>query len=209
MGFIGGLVMSAIKRDRGVKDWGWRRSIRHLRRNGFNAIVPNMLWAGLAHYPSDVLPVSPKVAEKGDQIAQCLRWCKRYGIELHVWKVNYNLSTAPKDFVDKMRAEGRLQGHRNGSELKWLCPSDPRNFALERDSMLEVVRKYGVHGRPLPYMYRIVAPHLFSSWSLIVRLSICLISQLRGISCVGRCVSPAAEKPKLALEATPSAKEYV
>ena len=23
MGFCGGLVMSAIKRDRGVKDWGW------------------------------------------------------------------------------------------------------------------------------------------------------------------------------------------
>lgn len=23
MGFLGGLVMSAIKRDRGVKDWGW------------------------------------------------------------------------------------------------------------------------------------------------------------------------------------------
>ncbi|HIC80656.1 MAG TPA: phosphatidate cytidylyltransferase, partial [Kiloniellaceae bacterium] len=23
MGFVGGLVMSAIKRDRGVKDWGW------------------------------------------------------------------------------------------------------------------------------------------------------------------------------------------
>ena len=23
MGFFGGLVMSAIKRDRGVKDWGW------------------------------------------------------------------------------------------------------------------------------------------------------------------------------------------
>ena len=23
MGFCGGLVMSALKRDRGVKDWGW------------------------------------------------------------------------------------------------------------------------------------------------------------------------------------------
>jgi len=23
IGFLGGLVMSAIKRDRGVKDWGW------------------------------------------------------------------------------------------------------------------------------------------------------------------------------------------
>ena len=136
----------------GVKDWGWRRSIRHLRRQGFNAIVPNMLWGGLAHYPSKLLPVSKQVAEKGDQIAECLRWCRRYGVELHVWKVNYNLSTAPKAFVDKMRTEGRLQRHRDGSELKWLCPSDPRNIALERDSMLEVVRNYDVHGIHFDYI---------------------------------------------------------
>ncbi len=136
----------------GVGDWGWRKSIRHLRDNGFNAIIPNMLWAGLAHYPSEILPVSPKVAEKGDQIAECLRWCKRYGVELHVWKVNYNLSTAPKAFVEKLRAEGRLQRHRNGTELKWLCPSDRRNFVLERESMLEVVRNYAVDGIHFDYI---------------------------------------------------------
>ncbi len=136
----------------GVKDWGWRRSIRQLRRQGFNAILPNMLWGGLAHYPSDVLPVSPKVEEKGDQIAECLRWCKRYGVELHVWKVNYNLSTAPKAFVAEMRRQGRLQAHRNGSELPWLCPSHPDNFALERDSMLEVVRNYDVDGIHFDYI---------------------------------------------------------
>ena len=136
----------------GVKDWGWRRSIRHLRTHGFNAILPNMLWGGLAHYPSDLLPVSPKVAERGDQIAECLRWCKRYGVELHVWKVNYNLSTAPKAFVEKMRQAKRLQHHRNGSELRWLCPSHPDNFALERDSMLEVVRNYDVHGIHFDYI---------------------------------------------------------
>jgi len=136
----------------GVRDWGWRRSIRHLRQVGFNAVVPNMLWAGLAHYPSELLPVSEKVAAEGDQIAQCLRWCRRYGIQLHVWKVNYNLSHAPKEFVEQLRAEGRLQRHRNGSEIKWLCPSDPRNFELERDSMLEVVRKYDVHGIHFDYI---------------------------------------------------------
>jgi len=136
----------------GVRDWGWRRSIRHLRNCGFNAIFPNMLWAGLAHYPSKVLPVAPEVEEKGDQIAECLRWCRRYGVELHVWKVNFNLGRAPADFVERLRAERRLQRDRNGNEVLWLCPSDPRNFALERDSMLEVVRNYPVDGIHFDYI---------------------------------------------------------
>ncbi|MFP4058736.1 MAG: family 10 glycosylhydrolase [Candidatus Brocadiia bacterium] len=136
----------------GVRDWGWRRSIRHLRRHGFNAVIPNMLWAGVAHYPSEVLPVAEQVAERGDQIAECLRWCRRYGVELHVWKVNYNLSHAPQDFVARLREAGRLQRRRDGSEIKWLCPSHPENFALERDSMLEVVRRYRVHGIHFDYI---------------------------------------------------------
>jgi len=136
----------------GVPGWGWERSIRELGKAGFNAIIANMLWAGLAHYPSDYLPTSPRVQTEGDQIAEALRWCKQLGVELHVWKVNYNLLNAPDDFVAKLRAEGRLQRHRDGSEILWLCPSDPRNFALERDSMLEVVRNYDVAGIHFDYI---------------------------------------------------------
>ncbi len=136
----------------GVPGWGWQRSIRELKQHGFNAVIANMLWAGRADYESEVLPVNPKVAEKGDQIAEALRWCKQYGIELHVWKVNYNLANAPADFVDELRREGRLQKNAKGEEVLWLCPSDPRNFALERDSMLEVVRKYDVAGIHFDYI---------------------------------------------------------
>jgi uncharacterized lipoprotein YddW (UPF0748 family) len=138
-----------IHAAKGVKDWGWARSARHLRDMGFNAVIPNMLWAGLAYYPSKVVPVAPGGV---DQIAECLAACEQYGIECHVWKVNYNLSTAPGAFVDRLRAEGRLGRHRDGSELRWLCPSDPRNLALERDSMLEVVRRYAVHGIHFDYI---------------------------------------------------------
>lgn len=136
----------------GVPGWGWERTARELREHGLNALIANMLWAGLAHYQSDVLPVSPQVQQRGDQIAEALRWCQQYGIELHVWKVNYNLANAPEEFVAKLRAEGRLQRHRDGTEINWLCPSDPRNFALERDSMLEVVRNYPVAGIHFDYI---------------------------------------------------------
>lgn len=136
----------------GVPGWGWERTVKTLKEHNFNALIANQLWGGLAHYQSKLLPVSPRVAGEGDQIAEAAKWCQRYGIELHVWKVNYNLSTAPREFVAQMRAEGRLQRRRDGAEVEWLCPSDPRNLALERDSMLEVVRNYDLAGIHFDYI---------------------------------------------------------
>ena len=87
----------------------WDAAIRRLAENGFTAILPNMLWGGVAFYPSAVLPVAPEVATRGDQIAQCLAACRKHGVQIHVWKVNWNLGSAPKEFVERMRREGRLQ----------------------------------------------------------------------------------------------------
>lgn len=138
----------------GVADWGWEKSIRHLKEKGFNAIFPNMCWGGVAYYESDVLPVHESVKERGDQVAECLKWCRRYGVELHVWKVNWNLggSHTPDWFREQLRAEGRLQRDPSGKEIDWLCPSDDRNFALERDAMLELARKYHVDGIHFDYI---------------------------------------------------------
>lgn len=136
----------------GVEGWGWDKSVSVLASNGFNAILPNSLWGGLAHYPSKLLPAGPRVKEAGDQIAACLAACRKYGIELHVWKVNYNLSTAPREFIERMRAAGRTQKDREGKDVNWLCPSHDENFALERDSMLEVARDYDVDGIHFDYI---------------------------------------------------------
>jgi uncharacterized lipoprotein YddW (UPF0748 family) len=138
----------------GVGDWGWEKSIRHLKEMGFNAILPNMLWGGVAYYHSDVLPVAQAVAERGDQVAECAKWCRHYGVELHVWKVNWNLggSRVPADFVERLRAENRLQRDPTGKEILWLCPSDDRNFELERASMIELVQKYDIAGIHFDYI---------------------------------------------------------
>ncbi|MHC4398757.1 MAG: glycoside hydrolase family 10 protein [Planctomycetota bacterium] len=130
----------------------WQRTAKELSEAGFNMVVPNLLWAGRAHYPSDVLPRSSTFDEHGDQIAQCLAACKEHGIEVHVWKVNHNLSGAPKEFVEKLRREGRLQASRSGEEERWLCPSHPDNSRLELESMLEVARKYDVDGLHFDYI---------------------------------------------------------
>jgi uncharacterized lipoprotein YddW (UPF0748 family) len=111
-----------------------------------------MLWAGRAHYASDVLPRSSTFEQYGDQIAQCVAAAKKHGLEVHVWKVNYNLSGAPKGFVEKLRREGRLQVTAQGGPQNWLCPSHPENQKLELESMLEVGRKYAVDGLHFDYI---------------------------------------------------------
>lgn len=130
----------------------WERTARELSEAGFNMVLPNMLWAGLAHYASDLLPRSDSFEKYGDQIEQCVAACHKHGIEVHVWKVNFNLSTAPRSFVEQMRKAGRTQVTRRGEPSNWLCPSHPENQKLERETMLEVVKKYPVDGIHFDYI---------------------------------------------------------
>jgi len=143
-----------------VSGWSWDETIRFLKENNIKAIFVNMLWGGLAYYPSEILPVADEVKERGDQIAECLSACRKYGIECHVWKLNFylNLANTPKEFIEKMRQEGRIQVDKEGKEILesnrflWLCPSHPENFKLEMNSMLEVVKKYDVDGIHFDYI---------------------------------------------------------
>ncbi len=130
----------------------WERSMKLLSENGFNMILPNMLWGGLAHYPSNVLPPSDTFRRYGDQLEQCCRAAKKRGVEVHVWKVNYNLTNAPREFVERVRREGRTQVDAQGKPSDWLCPSHPENQKLELESLLEVARKYPVDGLHLDYI---------------------------------------------------------
>ncbi len=137
----------------GVKGLSWDEAIRRLADNGFTAILPNMLWGGVGYYDSKVLPVAASVAERGDQIRECLAACRKYGVQLHVWKVNWNLSgRSPRDFAERMRKEARLQVSSTGKEEPWLCPSHPANQKLEVDSMVEIVRNYDVDGIHFDYI---------------------------------------------------------
>lgn len=146
----------------GVKGIDWDEAVRRLADNGFTAIVPNMLWGGSTFFPGKVLPVAEAVGTRGDAIAACLAACRKYGIEIHVWKVNWNLGhTVPKEFVARMHDEGRLQANSHGEEEPWLCPSHPDNRKLEIDSMVEVARNYPVDGIHFDYIRYPDANHCF------------------------------------------------
>jgi uncharacterized lipoprotein YddW (UPF0748 family) len=146
----------------GVRGMDWDEAIGRLAGNGFNAIIPNMLWGGVTFHPGKVLPVAPEVAARGDQIALCLAACRKHKVQLHVWKVNWNLGqAAPADFVARMRREGRLQRDSAGQERLWLCPSHPRNQKLEIDSMVEVASRYPVDGLHFDYIRYPDSDHCF------------------------------------------------
>ncbi len=137
----------------GVQGLNWDQAVERLARNGFTAILPNMLWGGAAFYPSQVLPVAPAVTNRGDQIAQCLAACRKHGLQMHVWKVNWNLGlAAPREFVERMRREGRLQAGPQGKEQLWLCPSHPENQKLEVESLVELARNYDLDGIHFDYI---------------------------------------------------------
>jgi uncharacterized lipoprotein YddW (UPF0748 family) len=146
----------------GVEGHSWEDAIRQLADNGFTAILPNMLWGGTAYYPSKVLPIAPEVGQRGDQVAECLAACRKHGLQVHVWKVNWNLSSrAPREFVERMRREGRLQANAQGREEPWLCPSAPENQKLEVESLLELVRNYDIDGVHLDYIRYPDGDHCF------------------------------------------------
>jgi uncharacterized lipoprotein YddW (UPF0748 family) len=130
----------------------WAAGVAAMATNRFNAIFPNMLSAGLAHYDSAYLPHSDEFASYGDQIAACVKAAHARGLQVHVWKVNWNLLGAPQSFINDLRAAGRTQVSRTGAPIDWLCPSHPDNLALETNSMLEVVRKYDIDGIHFDYI---------------------------------------------------------
>ncbi len=136
----------------GIYPGNWERTMKELSDAGFNAVIPNLLWGGLAYYQSEVLPVAPFVEKLGDQVEAAVAAGKKYGVEVHAWMVCFNASNSPKWFLDKMREEGRLQTSITGEENPWLCPSNPENQALELAALEEVATKYDVDGIHFDYI---------------------------------------------------------
>ncbi len=130
----------------------WEKSAKELANAGINIILPNMAWGGVAHYDSSVLPKSKKYTEYGDQISQCVKASHNNGIQVHVWKITWNLEGAPKDFLEKMQKENRTQVSANGNPINWLCPSNPENVKLELNAIIEIVQNYKVDGIHLDYI---------------------------------------------------------
>jgi len=139
----------------------WDSAMAALRTAGFNMIFPNMLSSGSAFYPSEFVPM---ISEQ-DELGRCIEAAHRHGIEVHVWKVNWALWRVNEDSLARYEKADRIQVSYEGKrvpqvsrelgwnqEYDWLCPAHPENRELEKNLMLEVVRKYDVDGVHFDYM---------------------------------------------------------
>lgn len=137
----------------GLRGKSWDETIKVLADNGFNAIFANMSWSYVADYQSDVLPVHPDVEKHGDQIEECLKACRKYGVELHVWHVCWNMGhRTPEALVKQMQEAERTQVSLDGTKSRFLAPHIRENFDLEREALLEIVKKYPVDGIHFDYI---------------------------------------------------------
>ncbi len=127
----------------GVVDMNWDESVKALKASGVDFIMLCMANAASASYRSAVLLERPEVATRGDALDAYVAACRKYGVEAHVWKMNWRIDeTKEAAFAAQMEAEGRLQVCSSGAVKKdWLCPSDERNVQREVDAMVEIVRR--------------------------------------------------------------------
>lgn len=144
----------------GAASMNWDATIKTLADNGFTGCIANMAWADSAYYNSAVLPVS----SSSDQIVPYLAACRKYGIECHVWKVNWNMGDSASAFAKQMLAAARTQVDYYGNPYSsWLCPSNPLNQQLEINAMVELATKYDIDGIHFDYIRYPGPDHCFCS----------------------------------------------
>lgn len=132
----------------------WKDALPAMRAQGLNAVLPNVLWSGVAYYPSKLVPVAKGVAEEGDYLKEIVDAAKPLGMQVHAWKVMWQFAEgwlAPAGVSQPFREAGRLQKDKDGQEQPWLCPCDERNRRYELDALLEVAA-YDIQGVHLDYI---------------------------------------------------------
>jgi len=135
----------------------WEAIMASLEDANFNAIFPCMSTGNFASYPSDVLPHPEGI----DEMAACLEAARRHNIEVHVWRINWCMSRGDaarrQAFIDDGRTMVSVTGKpmpqdRSTGGTYWMCPSHAGNREIERQAMLELVRKYHPDGIHFDYM---------------------------------------------------------
>jgi len=134
-------------------EMGWEKAMELLKRNGFNTIFPNMLWAGTAYYPSKIVPNPKDVAEGRDYLKELLKAARKNGIKVHVWKVSWQFGwMADTSILVPYRFAGRMQVDREGKLGDWLCPVNIENRKYEMAAIRELVTNYDIDGFQFDYI---------------------------------------------------------
>lgn len=133
----------------------WRVTMPILRKHGFNTVIPNVLWSGVAYYPSDLVPNSSIVAQDGDQMKLIVKYGRENNMKIHAWKVMFQFAEnwlAPGTVVDPYLKAQRMQVDDKGKQTKALTPCLAENVEYEVKAFEEVVTRYDIDGIHLDYI---------------------------------------------------------
>ena len=133
----------------GIPDW--EQTIRNLHQANFNAVFPYMCSAGVAFYPSHLLPISEKAAAH-NYLAEAVSAGQKYGVQIHARMLVLEALFSSEQTKSQLAQQGRLMRDSNGETLPWLCPSNPYNREQLIGVALEIVRNYAVAGLQLDYI---------------------------------------------------------
>lgn len=134
----------------------WQKVMAELAAARMNAIFVKFSTGGAAYYRSEVLPGSFYAGR--DEAALCLAAARRYGIQVHAWRVCLQMKDAPPESQQRAVREGRVQLDRNGRVLRpsyhapVLCPSHDWNRSMEARASVELAAKYPFDGVHLDYV---------------------------------------------------------
>lgn len=136
----------------GLYPGDWPRTFRELQRYGITDMFVNVAGAGFAHYPSKVLPPSSTLAQKGDQLAACLKAAAGTGIRVHAWIMCFTGTRGSAARQQMFAKKGWRLRSKKGELTEYLDPSNAELRQYLLSAVDEVVRRYAVHGVHLDFV---------------------------------------------------------
>ena len=136
----------------GLYPGDWPRTFRELQRYGITDIFVNVAGAGFAHYPSKVLPPSSTFAQRGDQLAACLRASAGTGIRVHAWIMCFTGTRGSAARLRIFAEKGWRVRDRKGGLTEYLDPSNAELRQYLLSAVDEVVSRYAVQGVHLDFV---------------------------------------------------------
>jgi uncharacterized lipoprotein YddW (UPF0748 family) len=128
----------------------WDQAMARLAQAHFNVIFPYVASAGVAYYPSAVLPRAD-AGRDCDYLQAAVTAGKAYGIEVHARMLALTCLFASPAEKSVLAGAGRLAVNAEGKTTDWLCPTDPRNEEQLLAVATEIVERYPVQGIQLDY----------------------------------------------------------
>jgi len=129
----------------------WAPLLQVLANAGLNALFLGTSTPAMAAYPSQVLPVSPRVAAGSDPLGEGVNLAPRFAVDIHAWHSVMALGDIAPEQLEELAKAHRVQTDAAGKRQPWLCPTPTENLELNKRIIAELLSRYPLRGIVLDY----------------------------------------------------------